>query len=125
MSNNTKPSSALMFVAIGIAVIQVLDFLIHAATGQIEIIRVTSNGLILMWLALSTSNRFNAKALPVSAVCIGGYLILNLVFLAQEGLTNPEQGGGLRIALFLFVLLTVSLSAWLAILVNRRRSDQG
>ena len=125
MSNNTKPSSALMFVAIGIAVIQVLDFLVHAATDQIELIRVTSNGLILLWLALYAADRFKAKTPLVSAVFIGGYLILNLVFLAQEGLTNPEQGGGLRIALFLFVLLTVSLSAWLAILMNRRRSDQG
>jgi hypothetical protein len=32
-------------------------------------------------------------------VSTGIYLLLNLVFLALEGLTNPEQGGALRVAL--------------------------
>jgi hypothetical protein len=31
------------------------------------------------------------------------YLLLNLVFLALEGVTNPEQGGALRVTLFVFV----------------------
>ena len=42
---------------------------------------------------------------------IGVYLLLNFKFLAQDGLTNPEQGGVLRTTLFLLVLLTVALSA--------------
>ncbi len=42
---------------------------------------------------------------------IGVYLLLNFIFLAHDGLTNPEQGGVLRTTLFLLVLLTVALSA--------------
>ena len=53
---------------------------------------------------------YKTKFLQISIGSIGLYLILNLIFLAQEGLTNPAQGGNLRITLFLLVFLTATLS---------------
>jgi hypothetical protein len=95
---------------IGIALIQLSDIFIHAATNQLEIIRVISNLVILLWLAVIMLNWYKTKFLQISIGSIGLYLILNLIFLAQEGLTNPAQGGNLRITLFLLVFLTATLS---------------
>lgn len=50
---------------------------------------------------------------------IAAYLLLNLVFLALNGLTNPEQGGTLRVTLFMLVFITVMLSAWFTHLQQR------
>jgi hypothetical protein len=53
---------------------------------------------------------------PVAAGSIGAYLVLNILFLTLEGVTNPNRGGGLRVMLFLLVFLTVVLSTLLTIL---------
>lgn len=114
------------FTAIGIAVIQLFDILVHAATNQLEILRVASNGIILLWLALVFLNKLNATALPRALGFVGLYLFLNVLFLAREGVTNPAQGGELRVMLFVLVFLTVTLSALFAFRLNSQsvRPDQ-
>lgn len=116
MSNNTSK-----VLAIGIVLIQILDILIHAATDQLEFLRVTSNVVILVWPAIVLSGKFNAKFLQAAISSIGLYLILNGIFLAREGLTNPEQGGEPRVMLFVLVILTALLSIILAF--KRPRND--
>ena len=98
----------------GIAAIQLVDIIIHAATNQLEIIRVFSNLIILAWLTVLMLNWLKRKWLQIAILSIGLYMVLNFIFLAREGLTNPEQGGSLRIMLFLLVFFTVTLSAWLS-----------
>ena len=105
-----KPNSA---VPLALVFVQVADVALHAATGQLEPLRVTSNIVIVLWLAAGARGLFRARPMVVALSAVGAYLALNLAFLAREGMTNAAQGGGLRIALFAFVLLTLALSAWL------------
>ena len=97
-----------------IAIVQVFDIFIHVATNQVEPIRITSNIIILLWLTtvfiLST---FNVNFLKMAIGSIVSYLVLNIIFLMLEGVTNAEQGGELRVTLFVLVLLTVTLSTLL------------
>lgn len=100
------------FTGIAIALVQLLDIVLHAATNQLEPLRVSSNLVILLWLAITASGRLGDKFRWLAWAATGIYLLLNLVFLALEGITNPEQGGTLRVALLLFVLLTLVFSGW-------------
>ena len=102
------------FTGIVIALIQLLEIVLHAATNQLEPLRVSSNLVILLWLAITASGRLADKFRWLASASTGTYLLLNLVFLALEGLTNPEQGGALRVALLLFVFTTVMLSGLFA-----------
>ena len=105
---------------IAVALLQVFDIAIHATTDQLEFLRVSSNAIVLLWLAVSASEWRNAKGVMTAISAVGAYLILNLIFLAREGFTNPEQGGGLRVMLLLLVFLTVASSSALAYLQGRR-----
>jgi hypothetical protein len=49
-----------------IAVIQIVDIVIHAATNQLEILRVSSNVIILLWLAGAAAGKFNSKSLAAA-----------------------------------------------------------
>ena len=122
MAKNTD--TILKTLGIGIAVIQLTDIIIHAATNQLEIIRVSSNLIILLWLMVFMLNWYKTKFLQISISSIGLYVILNFIFLAREGLTNPEQGGSLRITLFLLMFLTVTLSALMTYLHNKLFHNQ-
>lgn len=108
-------------LAISIALLQIFDIIIHAATNQIEILRVTSNVAILLWLVMVGLKKLNTKFLKVSIGSIALYLILNLIFLAQAGLTNPEQNGELRVMLFILVFLTTVLSSIFAYFHNKQK----
>jgi hypothetical protein len=110
MSAQFRKTVMFRVLAIGIALVQVFDIIIHVATNQLEAVRVTSNVIILLWLLLMTSGKLNTKFLQTAIAAIGAYLLLNVIFLAVEGVTNVEQGGGLRVVLFLLVFLTVTLS---------------
>ena len=107
-----------------IAIVQVFDIFIHVATNQVEPIRITSNIIILLWLTtvfiLST---FNANFLKTAIGSIVAYLVLNIIFLMLEGVTNAEQGGELRVTLFVLVLLTVTLSTLLTYLCGKDISN--
>ena len=96
---------------LAIALVQIFDVTIHAATDQLEPIRVASNVIILAWLGLVAGGRGGIRS--ISSGMVGGYLLLNLLFLAQEGITNPAQGGALRVMLLVLIALTEGLSAWL------------
>ncbi len=122
MAKNTD--SILKTLGIGIAVIQLTDIIIHAASNQLEIIRVSSNLIILLWLMVFMLNWYKTKFLQISISSIGLYVILNFIFLAREGLINPEQGGSLRITLFLLMFLTVTLSALMFYLHNKLFHNQ-
>lgn len=99
-------------LAIGIALIQLIDIIIHAATDQLEFLRVTSNILILIWLTVLCLTKVKTNRFA-SFGTVGLYLFLNLLFLAQAGFTNPTQGGAPRTMLFILVILTTALSTWL------------
>lgn len=114
MTPNALPTAPLKALASSITAVQVVDIVLHAATHQLEPIRVASNGLILLWLALLARGSMRTKFRLTALGAIGLYLALNLIFLAQAGLTNAAQGGGLRVTLFLLVFLTSAGSAWLA-----------
>lgn len=112
----------LKVLGIGIALIQLVDIIIHTATNQLEPIRVLSNVIVLLWLAIVALGRFNAKFLSIAVSSIGLYLILNIIFLTREGLTNIKQGQELRIALLLLASLTTGLSTLLTYLQNNNLS---
>lgn len=104
-----------------IAIVQVFDIFIHVVTNQVEPVRVTSNIIVLLWLTMVfILSAFNANFLKMSIGSIFAYLGLNSIFLILEGVTNAEQGGELRVTLFVLVLLTVALSTLLTYL---RRKD--
>ncbi len=119
----TKPNNSttlLKTLVIAIALLQLFDIAIHAATDQLEFLRVSSNVIILLWLAVSALEWRNAKGVLAAISAVGAYFILNLVFLTREGFTNPEQGGGVRVMLLLLVFLTVALSSVMAYLQGKR-----
>jgi hypothetical protein len=96
------------FGVAAVALLQLVDIVIHAATDQIEPIRVVANLIILAWLAyLQVTPVAASRRLGVAAV--GAYMALNAYFLAQAGWVNPASGDP-RVALILLVLLTVLLS---------------
>ena len=119
MSKQFNQTSAFKALGAGIILIQLFDLLIHAATNQLEILRVSSNVILLLWLAVTALGRYNTKFLSLAVGSIGGYLALNFIFLALEGVTNVEQGGELRGMLFLLMSLTVAAS-FLLIHVHKR-----
>lgn len=90
--------------------LQALDFLLHAATDQIEPLRVASNAIIGIGAVVALRAGDHAKTL-ILAVC-AAYLALNCLFLFQYGLINPNTGG-LRGPLFGFVIGSLMLAAWL------------
>lgn len=111
-------------IAIGIAIVQLLDIILHAATDQLEPVRVTSNLVILVWLGILAVGNINIRFLPAALAAIGTYLVLNMIFLAREGIYNLEQGGGLRVTLILLMFLTITLSALLIYLRNKVTKSQ-
>ena len=109
MPKETARSTPFPPLGIAIAAVQVVDILIHAATDQIEPIRVLSNVVVLLWLGLVATGRVKGRLLPLIAVIT--YLLLNALFLVQAGVTNPQQGGVVRWMLLLLVALTLALAA--------------
>ncbi len=93
-----------------LVLVQLIDIGVHVASGQVEPLRIAASLLILGWLAARSRGQAQIRTIQLSVV--GAYLALNLLFLAQAGLTNPDQGGQLRIALLIFVLVTTVLATW-------------
>ena len=88
---------------------QALDSVLHAATDQLEPLRVASN--LILGLAAVIGARPGRLARPLILVASGAYLALNILFLFQYGLVNPNTGG-LRYPLFAFVIGSLALAAW-------------
>ncbi|MBI1295920.1 hypothetical protein GC175_13280 [bacterium] len=97
-----------------LVLVQLFDLVIHLATDQIEPLRITANVVILLWLVVMALGKTGQRTALLSAAAIGVYLLLNLIFLVLEGVTNPAQGDALRTTLFVLVGVTVILSIWLA-----------
>ena len=108
-----KRSNGLKSLGVVIILIQLFDVIIHVATGQPELIRIISNMIIVVWVVVVLAGWLKDRFQSISFATIGTYFVLNLIFLAQNGLTNPEQGDAPRTTLFVLVFLTVTLSTLL------------
>jgi len=124
MTTQTHRSRRTTALTLAIALVQIFDIVIHAATDQLEPLRVASNMIILIWLAVSLSGQFNTKSMLAAGGALGGYVILNGLFLALEGVTNPGQDGELRVMLFVLIGLTGALSIGLVFLSRGRKAKQ-
>lgn len=113
-------SGGLKLLGMSVALIQIFDAIVHIATNQIEPIRIASNVIMIAWVAGLWAGWLKGQSRRISLGAIGIYLLFNLIFLAQHGLTNPNQGDALRTALFLFVGLTVLISLWVTAQVDDR-----
>ena len=101
-----------------VILVQLFDIAIHAATDQLELLRVTSNLIILAWVLVLLADKLGEKIKSVTLGSIGAYLGLNLIFLALEDMTNPNTGAP-RGTLFLLVFLTTVLSTVLFLQVKK------
>ncbi|MCP4543485.1 MAG: hypothetical protein GY832_40755 [Chloroflexi bacterium] len=112
----SKEKSPILLKALSvvITIVQFFDIYIHAATDQLEPLRVASNLIILAWtwIVVLLAGKLGEKIKSITIGSIGAYLGLNIIFLALEGLTNPNNGT-LRVTLFLLVILTTAFSAGL------------
>ncbi len=114
MSSSTTRAFFPLALLIGL---QGIDVLLHIATDQIEPIRIAASAVVaLAGLAAVFALRAPALFLVGSGLV---YTAFNAMFLAENGLTNPETDS-LRLPLFGFVILTVILLAWLG---QRSSSD--
>ena len=108
-------SAASKGLSVGIIGIQLFDIAVHVATDQLEPMRVASNILIMVWVTASLAGRGREHFVPTAVGAIGGYFLLNSLFLATEGLQNAGEP---RTMLFLLVCSTVALSILLTALVR-------
>ena len=89
--------------------IQVVDFEIHYATDQVEVMRVVGNVVIAGWAILAALGIFqNGRHI---AATLGIYLAFNLFFLGQNGMVNAAQGGP-RVLLFVLIAATLLAGFW-------------
>ena len=105
----------MLFYAL-LSIWQIVDIAIHFANDQIEPLRILASVLIL--LAATTAGQLASLRSPILLGAGFAYLALNLVFLAQHGLINPETET-LRLPLFVFVLVSLVL-LWL---IGRRAPE--
>lgn len=92
----------------------------HVATDQFEPIRVVSN--IIVAAGAVTILFVPRLARPLGLAAGLSYLLLNVVFLAQHGMTNPTTEA-LRLPLFVFVALTLVLLAWCGARTPKKPSE--
>ena len=100
-------------LGVGVVLVQLLDVLLHVRIDQAEPIRIASNVIIIAWIVVLILGMVAQKARNVALGATGFYLLLNLIFLMQNGLTNAELGGAPRTGLIVFVLATLVLSGLL------------
>jgi hypothetical protein len=98
-------STAVLAWAGVIGLVQGLDVGVHVAAGQLEPLRVAANVFIAVWAVVAVVRSDAARGRAVQGA-LGAYLLLNAVFVALEGPTNPAQGGAVRWLLFALVVVT-------------------
>lgn len=98
--------------SIALILVQLGDIALHLATGQFEPMRLVASLLLALW-TLTAGKAKMAAGWGALAV----YLSLNALFLMQNGLTNPDQGGALRVTLFALVLV----STLLTVMIQRKK----
>jgi len=104
-------------LGIALILLQLVDLVVHAGTGQLKRTRIAASLIMVFWVLRAPNN---ATANYTGLVSLGIYLALNIFFLWQNGFTNPEAGGALRLPLFVFVLLTSVLTT--AILLRNSKT---
>jgi len=101
-------------LCVALIILQILDIAVHVATDQVEVVRIISSVAIILWAVAILGQTLASVQIPsraLMALCVVVLLInlvLNIVFLVQEG---PMNEGRPRIPLFLFVLITLGLGA--------------
>jgi hypothetical protein len=115
----SAPAVVLPWVVV-LGLLQVFDVVVHAATDQIEPLRVVANVLIAGWAVVAAVRRGPAGRLAVPAA-LGAYLLLNAGFVALEGVTNPDQGDAVR--WMLFALIAATTVAVLGLSAARTRAS--
>ena len=90
-----------------ITLVQAFDIIIHIALNQIEPIRLVAIGVLFISL-ISTRLLASTRAIQVLALSGGIYLILNGIFVLENGLTNGISGEP-RVMLIVIVLATAVL----------------
>lgn len=97
-------------LSFSLAATQLVDMVIHVASGQAEPLRIMSNVFLLAWAAILLTREPLSRLRGAGLLLLAGYLVLNAVFLSRAGLTNPSQGGELRLMLLILVGLSTLLS---------------
>lgn len=103
-------------LVVSLVVIQLIDIAIHVGTGQVEPVRILSNLIIGSWAIWGL---FTKTAALSGLIAILLYLGLNGWFVAMHGITNPDQGGALRVTLFVLVGLSTAMALWIRAKVDR------
>jgi hypothetical protein len=114
------PSAPPVVLTWVVVLLQVFDVVVHAATDQIEPLRVAANVLIAGSAVVAVVRSAAAGGLAVPAA-LGAYLMLNAVFVALAGAANPYQGGAVR--WMLFALIATTTVAALGLAVARTRAS--
>jgi hypothetical protein len=114
------PSAPAVVLAWVVILLQVVDVVVHAATDQIEPLRVAANVLIAGSAIVAVVRSASTRGLVVPAA-LGAYLLLNAVFVGFEGATNPDQGGAVR--WMLFALISTTTVAALGLAAARTRAS--
>eukprot|EP00931_Biecheleriopsis_adriatica_P023449 TRINITY_DN1479_c0_g4_i1.p1 TRINITY_DN1479_c0_g4~~TRINITY_DN1479_c0_g4_i1.p1 ORF type:complete len:157 (+),score=19.19 TRINITY_DN1479_c0_g4_i1:40-471(+) len=118
-------SKVLIGLLLACTLVQILDVVVHVVTHQIEIDRILGSCAILLWAIFSIACVYGAfpmlSKVPIlvglAATVLMTYLVLNIVFLAHEGLSND---GKPRVVFFVFVLITLGLGACSGVVQVRR-----
>lgn len=95
--------------------IQLFDVAIHIITDQVELLRIISNGVIIVGLFVALKGIRKFSAILAGTVAI--YLILNIIFLSMEGIRND---GTIRWVLLLLMAGTILSTLTL---IRRRRGS--
>lgn len=98
---NKALSYALIFI-------QLLDILLHSLTNQFEMIRVISNCIVIGWVLILSVSINKAVLKLFTTVSFSIYIILNGLFVFENGIVNPITQT-VRLPLLVFVLMTVLL----------------
>jgi hypothetical protein len=104
-------------ISIIIIVVQLCDILIHYWTNQFELVRVQSNIIIIMWVFYISIRRNSILQKIITTASISIYLILNFVFVFENGILNPNSNE-IRFLLLILVGLTSVLFFFRVILNN-------
>ena len=107
----------LLVVLILLVGMQALDVLVHVMAGQIEIMRIVSNVVICLGAVASIFAAKRSDAIILLSGLV--YLVLNILFLVENGLINPATDTP-RVPLLVFVAGSLLLLSWL-----RRRINSG
>ena len=111
MLTNNKHTRLWLGIGLAIALVQLFDIAIHVATNQAEPLRILSNVVVLLWVAGRLFGWIGGHLRTTAVASVSAYFLLNLIFLAREGVTNEAQRGELRVVLLGLVFITVGMSA--------------